>query len=236
MRQLVAALNARRIESYYRGALNDPSVAEKWTGHYLRGLGMAAGTRVLDYGCGRGRVSAMLRRSGCRVVGVDIQPHRWWSEIPGATFVVTSSLARYTPFWDESFDLALNIDSTHYYGADRLLHHAAEISRVLRPGGHWVIVQANPDGYGAPLACVAPPGRLHTLEAARGSCEAAGLVEIDHWFEGLAAPIAPLMYMRLRHALRPWPLYMNDHGSWAGRLVSPRRRHRWVLRVQKPAG
>jgi SAM-dependent methyltransferase len=236
MRQLIAAINARRIDAHYEATLSDPAVAAEWIRHYLDGLGAGAGTRVLDYGCGRGRVSAMLRQRGCSVVGADIHAHSWWKHVKGAAFVLTSTTPREAPFLDAAFDLVLNIDSTHYYDAAGLRQHAAQMYRVLRRGGHWIIVQANPEGYGASLTQVASAGRLHRLAQARESGEAAGFAEIDHWFEGLAAPIAPLFYMRLRHVLRPWPLYMNDHGSWAERLLPPRRRHRWVLRMQKPAG
>ncbi len=229
----VHAINARRIEKYYLATLSDPGLAESWTRHYLGGIDIRSGARILDYGCGRGRVTALLRQRGFRVVGLDIQAHRWWKNLSEASFVVTSPASSAIPFGDDTFDIVLNIDSTHYYSENQLRSHATEIQRVLRPGGYWIILQANNEGYGASLTQVGPPGRLHSLDDIRRTCTVAGLLEVDHWYEGLASPVSPLLYLRLRHLLRPWPLYMNDHGSWIERLMPPQKRHRWVLRTQK---
>ena len=44
------------------------------------------------------------------------------------------------PFADQSFDAVINIEASHCY--PRLSHFLADVARVLRPGGHFLYVDA----------------------------------------------------------------------------------------------
>lgn len=96
--------------------------------------------RVLDAGCGAGRISRHLTARGCRVEGVDLSvgmvalARRDQPEVP---FVVGSLAA--LPYADARFDGVLLWYSTIHTppaGQPRLL---AEAARVLRPGGHLLV-------------------------------------------------------------------------------------------------
>lgn len=94
--------------------------------------------RILDYGCGYGRIAAQLHGAGYRnIVGVDPAPQmieRAGKEHPGIDFQVadTSTL----PFDDASFDAALLVAVlTAVPGDDRQMEIVNDIHRVLKPGG-----------------------------------------------------------------------------------------------------
>lgn len=98
-------------------------------------------TYILDVGCGTGK---LLRKAGARwpearLIGVD--PASGMIEAakrltPNATYYVGSAEA--LPLADASVDLAVSTLSFHHW------HDQAagvrEIARVLRPGGHFILV------------------------------------------------------------------------------------------------
>jgi 2-polyprenyl-3-methyl-5-hydroxy-6-metoxy-1,4-benzoquinol methylase len=111
--------------------------------HLLRGiapfLGDLAGLDVLEYGCGLGELTVVLARSGARVTTFDLSAQsvevaRRRAAANGVeeriTFVVANG--EDLPFGDRRFDVAVG---------KAVLHHleptlaAAELARVLRPGG-----------------------------------------------------------------------------------------------------
>jgi trans-aconitate 2-methyltransferase len=118
--------------------LSDPQ--HSWGIRVLERLSPRAGERILDIGCGTGRLtSEIMRRAGATtVVGTDLS---------GA--MVTEAHARYSggiefaqadatrlPFPDETFDAVFSTATFHWIkDHDRLF---VEIHRVLTPGGRLV--------------------------------------------------------------------------------------------------
>jgi len=98
------------------------------------------GARVLDAGCGAGRMSRYLADRGCRVEGVDLSPGMVAMarrDHPDLTFVVGSLSA--LPYPDGRFDgVMLWYSIIHTPPADqaRIVEEAA---RVVRPGGHLLV-------------------------------------------------------------------------------------------------
>ena len=105
------------------------------------------GARVLEVGCGPGRLSILLaRRHGLEVTGLDLDPAMVERARVNAarstgehgrepSFIVgdVASLA----FPDRSFDLVVSTLSMHHW-ADPMAG-LAEIGRVLRPGGRALV-------------------------------------------------------------------------------------------------
>ena len=136
-------------------------------------LGLGPGHRLLDVGCGGGRHAAEAHRRGAHVVAVD----RRASETAAASHLMgamrdgheaprealgtaTAGDVLALPFPDASFDRAIASEVLEHVTADD--RAAAELARVLRPGGilavsvpRWLperICWALCEGYHAPGA------------------------------------------------------------------------------------
>ncbi|MGH7388962.1 MAG: methyltransferase domain-containing protein [Candidatus Rokuibacteriota bacterium] len=122
---------------------------------YLALVGVAAGARVLDVGCGSGAVTREIARRvrpGGRVVGLDPSPGFLGVatdlvDREGLADTVELRLgdARTLPFADAEFDVVLAVTAlAHTPEAERAL---PELVRVVRPGGRVGIFDLDGDGF-----------------------------------------------------------------------------------------
>ncbi|KAE8149006.1 S-adenosyl-L-methionine-dependent methyltransferase [Aspergillus avenaceus] len=104
-------------------------------------IGLKPGDKVLDLGCGRGRVAAHMRQySGAQITGLNIDPNqiaqaRSFNEKLGFkdnNFVVQDFNSLPLPFEDESFDAFYQIQALSL--CKDLTSLFREIFRVLKPG------------------------------------------------------------------------------------------------------
>ncbi|AOJ07175.1 class I SAM-dependent methyltransferase [Burkholderia mayonis] len=105
--------------------------------------------RVLDYGCGGGKVSRRLKAAGvAHVTGVDIAT----TMIDNANAAGTDAGLQFAhidgpslPFADASFDAAISCFLfVNIPERAELARVAAEVLRVLKPGGTYYILDTNP--------------------------------------------------------------------------------------------
>lgn len=112
--------------------------------------------QVLDVGCGRGLllIEAAKRLSTGRAIGIDVWSQRdMWDNRPEATLAnaqaegvadrvdVRNADARSLPFDDESFDVIVSSSVIHNIkGHAEQARAVVEIARVLRPGGHVLLM------------------------------------------------------------------------------------------------
>jgi len=135
--------------------------------------------RVLDAGCGTGRVAIELRRRGVAAVGVDVDPRMLDAarrKDPDGTWVL-ADLA--TLGLDQTFDVVVAAGNVMIFlepGSEATV--VARLAAHLEPGGHLVAgFQLQPGGLD-----------LDTYDAA---CTAAGLRLADRWATWDRQPFVP---------------------------------------------
>jgi SAM-dependent methyltransferase len=109
---------------------------------------------VVEVGCGRGGGCSYIGRylQPRSVVGVDLSRHgvslctRYHAR-PGLAFLQGD--AESLPLEDNSFDVVVNVESSHCYGS--MPRFLSEVRRVLRPGGYFLFADLRPAGEVAAL-------------------------------------------------------------------------------------
>ena len=140
------------------GAGNYAAVAERITGAgnvVVERSGVEPGMDVLDVACGTGNVTISAAQAGARVTGLDFAPalleiarERCADAMVEIDFVEGD--AQELPFEDASFDRVLSAFG-HMFAPDHA-RTAAEMKRVLRPGGVIAFACWTPEGAAGRMA------------------------------------------------------------------------------------
>ena len=104
----------------------------------IAGESLPAFPRVLDWGCGCGRVSRyFLQLPGCQLTGVDVDEENvgWCREHLTAGSFATVPLRPPTELPDANFDLAFGVSVFTHLSEPEQFAWLAELRRVVRPGG-----------------------------------------------------------------------------------------------------
>jgi SAM-dependent methyltransferase len=114
---------------------------ETWIRPAFERLGDVRGARVLDLGSGHGMAAVVLARRGARVTGLDLSVGYLAEARDRATanhvdVDWVQADAEHLPFPDASFDRVWGNAVLHHLDIGRA---AAELYRVLRPGG-WAVL------------------------------------------------------------------------------------------------
>jgi SAM-dependent methyltransferase len=100
----------------------------------LRGfLDLRPDDRVVDLGCGSGRMMAWNGDSGAWLVGVDVSPFFAQEALQRHDLVLGD--LRKLPFPDDAFDKAWSLDVFEHLSIEALQDMLREANRVLKPGG-----------------------------------------------------------------------------------------------------
>jgi len=120
--------------------------AYSFTANLIRKI-VNAPARVLEIGPGTGVLANRLSGLGYHVVGVDVsmamlkRGHgRFWRP----DFINGGSWA--LPVIDDSFDVAMTVFTLHHWGDHEL--SMVNVVRVLKPGGVFIVVEADGDLFG----------------------------------------------------------------------------------------
>lgn len=143
------------------------------------------GRRVLDVGCGTGKLAAALaERAVCRVWGVDASEEMLAvarAEVPGVRF--KQARAEELAFKDGWFERVVLRMSLHLFDRPRALR---EFRRVLGPGGRLAIATGDPEHFGEiwvhrwfPSIAAVDRERFPSRERLVDELKAAGFDSID---------------------------------------------------------
>lgn len=117
---------------------------------FIAGLDVPPGAHVLDVACGTGNTAIPLARNGCIVTGVDIAPNllvqaRERAVAEGLAIAFDEGDAEQLPYADASFDAVTTMFGAMFAPRPELV--AAEMARVLKPGGRLAMANWNPAGF-----------------------------------------------------------------------------------------
>lgn len=159
---------------------------------FVARLALPAGSRVLDVATGTGNLALPLARAGCVVTGVDIAPNlleqaRERAAEEKLSIQFDEGDAEALPYADASFDAVVTMFGAMFAPRPEIV--AAELARVLRPGGRLAMANWTPGGFtgrmfkaGAkhvpPNPEIAPPVQWGDVATVRARL-AAGFTEIE---------------------------------------------------------
>ena len=131
---------------------------------FVRRVAPPTGAHVLDVACGTGNVTVQLARLGAIATGVDIAPNllvqaRQRAAAEGLEIRFDEGDAEALPYPDASFDCVFTMFGAMF--APRPAFVAAELARVLKPGGVLAMANWNPGSFSGAMFRVgsqhAPP-------------------------------------------------------------------------------
>ncbi|MCX4692967.1 cyclopropane-fatty-acyl-phospholipid synthase family protein [Streptomyces sp. NBC_01408] len=203
-------------------------------GLVCRKLGLRAGDRLLDVGCGWGSMALHAAREyGVRVTGVTLSREqaayaRKRVADEGLADLVEIRIQDYRDVRDGPYDAISSIGMAEHVGSERYRQYARTLYALLRPGGlllnHQIARRPAPDEEAYRIdrfidAYVFPDGELSPLGTTVGELERAG-------FE-----VRDVEALREHYALtlRAWVARLEEHWDEAVRLSSPGRARVWQL-------
>jgi ubiquinone/menaquinone biosynthesis C-methylase UbiE len=151
--------------------------------------------RVIDAGCGAGRMMPVLAALGCEVEGIDLSGEMIRrAEADHGEFRFSVGSLSELPFADEAFDGVFSWYSTIHSPDEDLPQIFAEAARVLRPGGFLLVAFQ----VGSGLVDVSANYRRHghevalqrynrTLEEMGAQLASAGFREVARFARAAAA-------------------------------------------------
>lgn len=128
----------------------DQSLPAHIVEHYLRRRidlirACCSSGRLLDVGCGTGRLAARLVQTGYDVVGLDASPGMLRIMAANGRGKPVGGHGDALPFPDDSFDVVVSVATLHHIAeASRVAATISEMYRVVRPHGAVVIWDHNP--------------------------------------------------------------------------------------------
>jgi ubiquinone/menaquinone biosynthesis C-methylase UbiE len=147
----VPALRYRALTALYDPVVRLTSRERAFKRRLLEIAELKAEDRILDLGCGTGTlaITAGQARLGAKVTGLDGDPEvlaraRQKASSAGVHVDFDHGLSTNLPYGDAHFDVVLSTLFFHHLEPAAKRATAAEIARVLRPGGRLIVADWGP--------------------------------------------------------------------------------------------
>jgi cyclopropane-fatty-acyl-phospholipid synthase len=196
-----------------------------------RKLDLQPGQRVLDVGCGWGSFAIhAAREHGVRVLGVTLSrpqveyARRRVAEV-GLEDRVEIRVADYRELTGEPFDAIASIGMSEHVGASQIDPYAAQLARMLRPGGRLLqhaiarLRHGDPEAGAFSERYVFPDAAPLHVSRVMQAVERSGLEPVH--LEGFREDYA--------ETLRHWARNLDERLDEATRLAGPERVRVWRL-------
>ena len=200
-------------------------------------LGLAAGERVLDVGCGWGSFALhAASRHGVHVTGITLSPaqaERARARVAAAGLAdrIDIRVEDYRELHAEPFDAIASIGMVEHVGEAQIDVYAARLAELLKSGGrllnHGIARLRHTDPAAGDFSerYVFPDAEPLQLSRVLVALERAGFV--TQHVEGMAADYA--------ETLRHWAERLDANLAEAARLVDAERIRVWRLYLQEPS-
>lgn len=139
-------------QKYFKEVYEGESSSLDWNfgtaGHKLIELvingTLERGSKILDIGSGPGNESIFLAKQGMKVIGLDLNPEaiglaKKLAKLQNVDVKFVQGDALKLPFKDQAFDVVNDTFVFHHFESSIRRQYAREISRVLKPGGIFIL-------------------------------------------------------------------------------------------------
>lgn len=112
---------------------------------FIEILRQIGANNVLDLGCGTGRHTIALARSGFRVCGIDIseegirQTEEWLRQESLEAALKVRDIYKRLPYKEDFFDGVISTAVLHHARVSKIKKLIREIERVMKPGGVLIV-------------------------------------------------------------------------------------------------
>lgn len=218
---------------FSRGATTLEEAQEYKRELICRKLGLQAGERVLDVGCGWGSFSVQAAKHGAKVTGITVSPPqaeraRRRAEEAGVADLVDIRVMDWRELAGEKFDAIASIGMVEHVGSVRIDAYARLLASLLGPGGRLLnhgigrIRHTDPEAGAFSERYVFPDGAPLHLSRIQVALERAGFITdtvegfqydyaetLKHWYENLDSDPVKARALAGDERLRVWRLYLR---------------------------
>jgi SAM-dependent methyltransferase len=192
-------MHNKKIDAIYESVLADRRLAERFRSEYLFFVKPGERLSVLDFGCGRGLITALSRNLGFHTVSLDMCKQEFWKKMPQVEFVELEYLGGRLPFEDANFDLCFHFLVLGYLKDP--VKNLKEIKRILKKGGYLILHVANKNNlYTRTTGRFTDKNyKLYSLDELKSFMALSGFEIIGINMERFYAPLFPqsINFMRL---------------------------------------
>ena len=173
-RSYLPALRFPALTRFFDPLLRTVVPEERFKRRLVEQAAPEKGERILDLGCGTGTLAIMVKRAApaAEVFGLDADPEileiaRRKADDAGVEIRFDHGFANVLPYDDRSLDRVISTLFFHHLGGEDKRRTAAEIARVLKPGGELHVGDVGRPADSLMRAMVTPVRLFDGLEQTR---------------------------------------------------------------------